>query len=234
MEHVNILTSFIAGVVMFLAPCTLPLVPGFISFISHGERQFVVKRAGMFCLGFLLTFMVFGLFAGILGTALLPYKLLVQRIGAIFVIILGLYMLGVFQLPFFNALSFGDSLRKVFSSKASPFFFGVSIALGWSPCVGPVLAGIFFYAAFSFSIFQALWLFLFFALGFIVPFMFVAYLVGRGKNPSLRSSKWLNIFAGLILIFIGGLLLSDDFNLLAAWAYKALQFIDYEKINNLL
>jgi cytochrome c-type biogenesis protein len=234
MQNVNILTSFIAGIVMFLAPCTLPLVPGFISFISHGERQFVVKRAGMFCLGFLLTFLVFGLFAGILGTALLPYKLLVQRIAAVFVIILGLYMLGFFRLSFFERQPFGDSLRRMFASKASPFFFGVSIALGWSPCVGPVLAGIFFYAAFSWSIFQALWLFLFFAIGFIVPFMLVAHLVKNGKSLNLRSSKWLNIFAGLILIFVGVLLLKDDFNLLASWAYKVFQFIDYEKINNLL
>lgn len=234
MEHVNIITSFLAGVVMFLAPCTLPLVPGFISFISHGDRKHVVKKAYMFCLGFLLTFMLFGLLAGVLGGLLLPYKLIVQKIGAIMVILLGLYMLGLFRLPFFNRPIFGDSLRKLFASKATPFFFGVSIALGWSPCVGPVLAGIFFYAAFSYSIIQALWLFLFFALGFIVPFMIVAHLVKRGKVPGMKSSKWFNVFAGLILIFIGVLLLQDNFNLLASWAYKTLQFIDYEKINNLL
>lgn len=234
MEHVNIITSFLAGLVMFLAPCTLPLVPGFISFLSHGDREHVVKKAYLFCLGFLLTFMVFGLFAGLLGTVLLPYKLFVQRIGAVCIIVLGLYILGLFRLPFFNTTSFGDSLRRIFSSKATPFFFGVSIALGWSPCVGPVLAGIFFFAAFSYSIFQALLLFLFFALGFVIPFMVVAQLVKSGKNPSLRSSRWFNIFAGLILIFIGILLLKDNFNLLASWAYKALHFVNYEAINNLL
>lgn len=234
MEHVNIVTSFLAGLVMFLAPCTLPLVPGFISFISHGEREHVVKKAYMFCLGFLLTFMVFGLLAGLLGHILFPYQAFIQKIGAIFVIILGLYMLGLFRLSFFERQPFGDSLCRMFASKASPFFFGIAIALGWSPCVGPVLAGIFFFAAFSYSIFQALWLFLFFSLGFIIPFIFVAYLVKKGKNPNLRSSKWFNILAGAILIFIGVLLFTDHFNLLASWVYKALEFINYDAINNLL
>lgn len=234
MENINIITSFIAGLVMFLAPCTLPLVPGFVSFIAQGHREEVVKKAFLFCLGFLLTFMVFGLFAGILGGVLLPYKLIVQKIGAIIIIVLGLYMLGLFKLRFFHGYLFGESLRRLFASKASPFLFGVSIALGWSPCVGPVLAGIFFYATFSYSVFQALWLFIFFALGFIAPFMLVAYLVKRGKNLELRSAKWLNILAGLILIFLGVLLLKDNFNLLASWAYDTFKFINYEKINNLL
>ena len=234
MQHVTIITSFIAGLVMFLAPCTLPLVPGFISFISHGEREKVFNKALLFCLGFLLTFMVFGLFAGILGQALLPYKLVIQKFGAVMVFILGLSMLGFFRLPFFKGQIFGESLRKIFHSHASPFFFGISIALGWSPCVGPVLAGIFFYATFSYSVFQALWLFLFFSLGFIVPFLVVAYFVKRGKSPALKSSKWLTIFSGLILIFISLLLYFDSFYLIISWAYKIFGFLNYEGINGLL
>lgn len=234
MEHVNIITSFLAGLFMFLAPCTLPLVPGFISYISHGERETVVRRAILFCLGFLLTFMVFGLLAGILGTFLLPYKLFIQKIGAVLIVILGLYMLGLFRLSFFKGQIFGESLRKIFHSRASPFLFGVSIALGWSPCVGPVLAGIFFYAAFSYSIFGALWLFLFFSLGFIVPFIIVAYLVKRGKNLSLRSSQWFTIFSGIILIFIGVILYFDSFYLIVRYMYEFFGFINYEGINNLL
>ncbi len=234
MEHVSILTSFLAGVVMFLAPCTLPLVPGFVSFISHGEKERVIKNAFLFCLGFILTFMLFGLFAGLLGGLLLPYKIIVQKIGAVFVIILGLYMLGLFNLSFFHGQIFGESLRKVFKSKTSPFFFGVSIALGWSPCVGPVLAGIFFYATFSFSLLKALWLFLFFSIGFVLPFMIVAYLVKRGKKLNLKSSKWFSILAGLILILIGILLFSDNFFLINRWMFQVFGFLNYEGINGLL
>lgn len=234
MEHLNIITSFLAGLVMFLAPCTLPLVPGFISYISHGERETVVRKALLFCLGFLLTFMIFGLLAGILGTFLLPYKLFIQKIGAILIVILGLNMIGLFRLPFFKGQIFGDSLRRIFHSRASPFLFGVSIALGWSPCVGPVLAGIFFYATFSYSVFSALWLFLFFSLGFILPFIFIAYLVKKGKNPILRSSKWFTVLSGLILIFIGALLYFDSFYLIVSYMYKFFGFINYEGINSLL
>lgn len=234
MEHVNILTSLIAGFFMFFAPCTLPLVPGFIAYISHGEKDRVIKNSFLFCLGFLVTFMIFGVLAGLFGYVLAPFKNIIQKVGAIFVIVLGFYMLGVFNLPFFQGQLFGEKLRKIFKGKSSPFIFGVSVACGWTPCVGPVLAGIFFYATFSYSVLAAIWLFFFFSLGFIVPFMIVAVLIKRGKKLKLKSSKWFSIFAGLILIFIGVLLLTDNFSLIIGWAYKAFQFINYEGINNLL
>lgn len=232
MDHVNIITSFVAGVLMFLAPCTLPLVPGFVAFISHGEKEKTVRSALMFCLGFLLTFMVFGLLAGILGHVLAPAKFILEKIGAVFVILLGLSMLGIFHLGFFQGQIAGENFRKFFKGKFSPLVFGISIALGWTPCVGPVLAGIFFYATFSYSVFQALWLFLFFSLGFIIPFMIVAALVKRGKRFSLKSSRVFSFLAGLLLIGIGILLLSDRFNLLAVYAYKLFNFFHYEGINN--
>lgn len=234
MESVNIITSFIAGFFLFLAPCTLPLVPGFIAFISHGEKERTMRSALMFCLGFLLTFMIFGLLAGLIGYALAPAKFILEKIGAVFVIILGLYMVGLFNLPFFQGQIFGERFRNIFKGKHSPFVFGVSIALGWSPCVGPVLAGIFFYATFAYSVFQSLWLFLFFSLGFILPFLFIAHLIKRGRKVTLRSSRWFNVMAGLILIFIGVLLFLGDFSHLSGWLYQFLNFINYEKLNNLL
>lgn len=234
MDHVNIITSFIAGLFMFLAPCTLPLVPGFIAFISHGEKDRTMRSALQFCLGFLLTFMIFGLLAGILGYALAPVKAVIEKVGAVFVIILGLYMIGLFNLPFFQGQIFGEKFRNIFKGKSSPFIFGVSIALGWSPCVGPVLAGIFFYAAFSYSVFQALWLFLFFSLGFIIPFLGIAYLVQRGKRVTLKSSRLFSVIAGLILVFIGVLLWRGIFGHLAGWLYQVLDFVNYDALNNVL
>ncbi len=234
MENVNLVTSFVAGIFMFLAPCTLPLVPGFIAFITHGEKERTMRSALMFCLGFLLTFMIFGLLAGLLSFALAPMKAVLEKIGAVFVILLGLYMLGIFNLSFFQGQIFGEKFRNIFKGKHSPFVFGMSIALGWSPCVGPVLAGIFFYAAFSYSVFQALWLFLFFSLGFIIPFLLIAYALKRGKKINLVSSRLFSVLAGILLIFIGLLLLTGDFGILASWAYKAFDFINYEKLNSLL
>jgi len=231
---VNILTSFLAGIVMFLAPCTLPLVPGFVAYLSHGERERVMKSALLFCLGFLVTFLIFGILAGLLGHVLAPAKYILEKIGGIFVVMLGISMLGIFHLPFFRGQLFGEKFRQLFKGNFSPFIFGVSIALGWSPCVGPILGAIFFYAAFSYSLLQALWLFLFFALGFIVPFLAIAWLMKRGKRVTLGSSKLFSIMAGLLLIFIGILLIAGNFNVLAAWFYKIFSFFNYEAINNLL
>lgn len=234
MDHVNIITSFIAGVVMFLAPCTLPLIPGFISYISRGEKKEVSKSAAFFCLGFLIVFLIFGLFAGLLGAALAPYKFILQKIGAIIVIIFGLHLLHVFNLPLFRGSKISERLKLLYKGRFGAFFFGVSFALGWSPCVGPVLAGIFFYAAFSWSVLQSLWLFLFFSLGFIIPFMIVALLVRSGKTTKLASSKWFDVLAGLILIFVGILLFTDDFGSIAGFFYRALDFINYENIEKAL
>jgi cytochrome c-type biogenesis protein len=234
MQHINILTSFLAGVFVFLAPCTLPLVPGFAAFISHGEKERTVKTSILFCIGFLATFLVFGVLAGLLGQFLSPIKPILQIVGGLFVVFLGFYMLGLLKLSIFHGQILGESFRAVFRGRFSPFLFGVSIALGWSPCVGPVLAGIFFYATFSYSVFQALWLFLFFSLGFILPFLFISYLVSKGKSAHLGSSKAFSVLAGILLVFVGILLLSDRFNLLAVWAYKILHFLNYETINKFL
>lgn len=231
---INILTAFIAGLVMFLAPCTLPLVPGFVAYLSHGERERMMKTALLFCAGFLVTFLIFGILAGLLGHVLAPAKQVLQTIGAIFVIVLGVSMLGVFHLPFFRGQLFGADFREIFRGRFSAFIFGVSIALGWSPCVGPILAGIFFYAAFATSVAKALYLFLFFALGFILPFLLIAYFMKKGKRVRFGSSKIFSIIAGLMLIFIGVLLLVDDFSRITTWAYELFGFLNYAGIEKSL
>lgn len=233
MDHINIITSFLAGVLMFLAPCTLPLVPGFIAFISQGERGKAMRRAFEFCLGFLLAFLVFGLLAGLFGAALAPYKYVLQKLGAVLVIVFGLYLLGVFRWNF-SGFSLSEKFRKFYQGKHGAFFFGLAFALGWTPCVGPVLAGIFFYATFSFSVLKALWLFVFFSLGFVLPFLFVAYLVQRGRNVRLRSARIFTILAGLLLIFLGILLFAGRFGIIIGWFYKVFSFFDYQNITNLL
>ena len=235
MHEVNIITAFLAGIVMFFAPCTLPIVPGFVVFISEGDKEKSIRNSLLFSLGFSLTFLLFGLLAGLLGKFLLPYKALIQKLGAIFIIIFGLYSLGLFKLSIFNNQPLQEFIKKFLKKKASPFIFGVSFACGWTPCVGPVLASLFLYAAFSFSLFQAIYLFLFFSLGFVIPFLFVAFFVKHSKGIlKLKSSKWFSILAGLILIFLGVLLLTDNFNLIGAWAYKVFNFINYQGINNFL
>jgi cytochrome c-type biogenesis protein len=230
--HINIVASFLAGFFMFLAPCTLPILPGFIVFIGSDKK--IVRNALFFCLGFLLTFLLFGLLAGLLGRFLLPYKILIQNVGAVFIIFFGLYTLQLFKLPIFEGQRVQDFFGRFLRKRFSPFIFGVSFACGWTPCVGPILASMFFYAAFYGTVFKAIVMFLIFSLGFVIPFLIIAFLVKRSKKAlNLKSFRWFNIFAGLVLIFIGILLLTDNFSLLSIWGFKLFQFLNYQGINNL-
>ncbi len=129
MENINIITSFVAGALMFLAPCTLPLVPGFIAYISSNEKEKAVRKSLLFCLGFLVTFLLFGILAGLLGHILLPYKIFLQRLGALFIIFFGLYILGVFHLSLFNGSRFFTAFQKTLKTKFSTFIFGVYFAI---------------------------------------------------------------------------------------------------------
>jgi cytochrome c-type biogenesis protein len=130
MHNVSIITAFLAGIVMFFAPCTLPIVPGFVVFISSGEKNKAIRNSLLFSLGFSLTFLLFGLLAGLLGQFLLPYKVFIQKIGAIFIIIFGFYSLGIFNLPLFKNQPVQEFFQKFLKKKISPFIFGVSFACG--------------------------------------------------------------------------------------------------------
>ncbi len=234
MEHINIVTSFLAGLFIFLAPCTLPLVPGFIAFISHGDRKRILKNAFLFCFGFLATFLLFGLLAGIIGRFIAPYKFILQKVGAVIIMFFGLYLLGFFKFSLFSGYQISERFRDFYKTRYGSFFFGASFALGWTPCVGPVLGGIFFYATFTYSILWSVILFFFFSLGFTLPFLIVALFVSRGKNLNLRSPKIFSILSGLLLIFIGFLLFSDNFGLIINPIFNFLDFINYESIQKFL
>lgn len=234
MESVNIISSFLAGLLIFLAPCTLPIVPGYISFISYGDKNKAVRNAVLFSAGFLVVFLLFGILASLFGYFLAPYKLLLQKIGGILVVVLGLHILGIFNISFFNSNNLSQKVTRFYKTKWGPFLFGSAFALGWSPCVGPVLAGIFFYASFSFSALKAVWLFLFFGLGFVLPFVFISFLVKRGKSVKLKSYKIFNTLSGLLLVFLGVLIFMDNFGSIISFFYKVLGFINYEAIENLL
>lgn len=230
-----IIPAFIAGILTFLAPCTLPLVPGYLAFISGGRRVFV--NGLLYVLGFSLVFVVLGSLLGFLGATLGPYRRYLAQIGGLFVIVFGLYLTGLLRLPF---LSFLDAERHVSwgrhlkpGSPVSSFLFGVVFALGWTPCVGPILGAVLTLAATTATVGQGAFLLGVFALGLAIPFLLVAAGVERATRLIAAWGKylrWMETVGGVFLIVIGGFLLTDSFGIWVAWFYRAFGFLNYERL----
>lgn len=222
-----IAASFVAGVFTFFAPCTLPLVPAFLGIISgvgqeelkdpeklRGLRGKVFTNALFYVLGFSLIFILFGIAFSFLGQ-ILTVRLWIQRIGGVLVILFGLVLLGILRLPFISR-DYQVRVPKLFKSsgKANSFGIGALFALGWSPCVGPLLGSILILAADSATVLQGGLLLVLFSLGLAIPFLLTALLLGRAFSAFGRLSRVLkvvNIIAGVFLIGLGGLLVSDQF-----------------------
>jgi cytochrome c-type biogenesis protein len=245
MEFSLILPAFVAGLLTFLAPCTLPLVPAYLGFISgvstddlkdptkdKGVRRKIILNGVFFILGFSIVFILFGTLAGLLGQGLVPYRIWSGRIGGALVILFGLFMLGVFRLPFLQAEHRikMPSFLKV-GKPSSSLAIGSAFAFGWTPCVGPILGSILLLASTSSTAFQGAFLLAVFSAGLAVPFLLIA--VGFSKalmyiDKLSKYLKWVSIIGGVFLIALGILLITDSFNLLIQYGYQIFDFINYE------
>ena len=241
-----ILAAFLAGVITFLAPCTLPLVPAYLSFISgikkeefesvesaKQARKQIVKNSIAFVIGFSVVFVLFGLLFGLLGMKLAPYQTWLTRIGGVFVMFFGLFLLGTFNLSFLQV----EKRMKIPSfltvgKPVSSFVIGASFAFGWTPCVGPVLGSILALATVSSTAWQGAFLLAVFSLGLAVPFILTALLYSKATKYIKGISKhlkWIQRVGGMILLFIGWLLLTDNFSFLIEVGFRLLEGFSYEE-----
>jgi len=251
MDFTLIISSFIAGLLTFLAPCTLPLVPGYLAFISGVSQDELnnpetAKRArtkiflnGVFyVIGFSVVFILLGTLFGLGGQALIQYRILLGRIGGIFVIIFGLFMMNIIKIPF---LSGEKGIRAPKALKpGNPFsstIFGATFAFGWTPCVGPVLGSILLLASTSATVGQGAFLLFIFSLGLAVPFLAIALGIGSATKLIGKITKYLKIISfigGIFLVFIGILLLTDKVGAWVSFFYRLFSFINYDSLLNLL
>lgn len=245
MNTVLILPAFFAGILTFLAPCTLPLVPGYLAFISGtslddpNARRKVFFNGLAFVVGFSLIFVILGTLVGILGQALTPYRIWLTRIAGVFVIIFGLFMLNVIKIPFL--LKETGSLKtpapfargKPLTSAA----LGAAFATGWTPCVGPILASILLLASTTTTALQGAFLLTIFSAGLAIPFLLVAIGIGRASTAIAKLSnvlRYLEAVGGVFLILLGILLFTNQWYWLVAKGYQLFRFINYDKIINFL
>lgn len=212
--------AFSAGLISFLSPCTLPLLPGYLSYISGigadeiqaGKRTgTLVTAATLFVLGFSLVFVALGATASYIGNYLLPYHVALTRVAGVFIILMALGMVGVYQLPLFYRERRFELSHELGLWGALPL--GMAFAFGWSPCIGPVLTSIFALATTESSAQRGALLLFVYALGLGAPFLLVALFAGR----VLSSLRWfkrhfvaINRLGGSVLLIMGVFLVLDQ------------------------
>lgn len=243
-----IIPAFIAGILTFLAPCTLPLVPAYLGFISGTSasdlkdpsrarqvRKKIFLNGLFFMLGVTIVFVLFGTLAGLLGQSLVPWRIWLMRIGGAFIIFFGLYMIGILKLPFLvSFLSSEHKIKLPFSIRpgnpASSVLLGSSFAFGWTPCVGPILGSILLLASTSTTAFQGGFLLFIFSMGLAVPFLLIASGFGVISDKLTKFSKYIELVGGVFLIILGTLLLTGNFGILISYGYQIFQFINYDAL----
>lgn len=220
--------AFAAGLVSFLSPCVLPLVPAYLAFLtglttaqlSENGRPTVqvIVPALLFVLGFSTVFVGLGASASLLGALLSQYRDVIERVAGLFVVAFGVLMLGVVKVPWLYGEARADMSKSRSFGNGAGFVMGVAFAAGWTPCVGPILASILAIAAASGGAAQGALLLLTYSAGLALPFLAVALLFGRVR-PLLawlnRHSLAVNRTAGVVLIAVGGLIFFGRFSVLA-------------------
>lgn len=238
--HITAGIAFLAGLVSFVSPCVLPLVPAYLSLLT-GEsvedlkteptaraRIQTLAHAVAFVIGFSVIFIALGLSASAIGGTLAANRVLIAQIGGTIVVVLGLHMMGMIRIPWLMM----DARLHLTHNRATFWtsgIVGMAFAAGWSPCIGPILAGILAIASQQHSA-QAALLLSFYCLGLAVPFLITAGAVGavlpllRRIRPSLRAIEF---GAGAFLIVVGLVLVNDAFLNVAGWFY---QFVPQPKL----
>ncbi len=206
--------AFLAGLISFLSPCVLPLVPSYLGVI--GGAQAPLWRALGFILGFGVVFIALGATASALGAVLAPHKILLGRIAGVLIVFFGLSMLGLFRLP----IMMRDTRGLAGADKYGPVALGAAFAFGWSPCLGPVLGSILGLAASSASLGSGVGLLAVYTLGLAVPFLLAALLWERlGLRRLNRFTPIFEKIGGGVLVIVGLLMASGEFTRLAGYAY---------------
>lgn len=242
-----IIPAFIAGVLTFLAPCTLPLVPGYLAFISgvslnelrDPEKARRVKRqiflnGVFFVLGFSVVFIILGSLAGMLGRTLGIFRIWLSRIGGIFVILFGLFLLDIFKIPFLaREIKWNPPAFLNRGNPLNAFILGSAFGLGWTPCIGPILGSILILAASTVTLAKGAFLLIIFSLGLALPFLLIAATIGGATTVLQKIShhlKIISVIGGIFLIGLGLVLLTNNMALLISYGYRALEFINYDRL----
>ncbi|MGN1148401.1 MAG: cytochrome c biogenesis CcdA family protein [Lachnospiraceae bacterium] len=212
--------TFLEGIITFVSPCLLPMLPVYISYFANGEndRKRTLANALAFVAGFTVVFLVLGAFAGTVGAALKKYETAVNLITGGIVVIFGLNFSGILQIGFLNRTKKPDIQVKT-ENVFSTFLFGMVFSIGWTPCVGAFLGSALMMASERGTMAEGMLMLLVYSMGLGIPFLISALLLDRLKGTFQFIKKnyvWINRIAGIFLIVVGISMMTGWFGRLLA------------------
>ena len=230
-----IFLSFFAGIISFLSPCVLPLIPGYLSFICGTDlenlkkksKYFIVKKSALFVIGFSIIFILLGASSTFFGTFLLKQSQIFSNIIAIIIIFFGLYLTEIINFKFLN-----NKFKFYISKYSNNFFFplivGMGFAFGWTPCIGPILGSILALASLKTTLLQGIFLLITYSIGLGIPFILAGYYLGNFLMFSQKAKKYIKKIqkgAGIILIITGILILSSKLQSIGFYLLELFPFL---------
>jgi cytochrome c-type biogenesis protein len=212
--------ALLAGVLSFSSPCTLPLVPGYLGYMSgvSASRGRTVGSAALFVAGFAIVFTLLGAAATSLASLLQAHRVLLDRLAGVVIVVLGLFLLGLVRVPLLMREG-RPLLERVRPGPSGALFLGIAFAVGWTPCVGPILGGILLLASSQRTANQGALLLLVYALGLGLPFLGAALFLDRFRAVAAWLRRWtspINAAGGALLIAMGVLVFTERLQALLA------------------
>ena len=229
----ELLIAFGAGLISFLSPCVLPLIPGYISFISGQSLHEILEKKNvkifplvLFCFGFSTVFVLLGASASFLSQALLKNSETLRILAGVIIIIFSLQLLGLINIPMLNSDKRFDTKKS--SNVLFPYIIGLAFGFGWTPCIGPILGSILAIASIEETLSKALVLLSLYSLGLAIPFIFSGYLIQNFLIFSKNFKKNINIFSkigGIILLLTGILILTNQLQAIGFYLFNIFPFL---------
>ena len=229
----EIIIAFGAGLISFLSPCVLPLIPGYISYISGSSLSELINKKNinlfpiiLFTVGFSIVFIIFGAASTFLGQVLLKNSYELRIVAGLVIIILSLQIIGLINIKFLN---FEKRIQTNISAGIlSPILIGMAFAFGWTPCIGPILGSILVLASTEESLSKGVLLLFFYSIGLAIPFILSGYLIQRflifSKNFKKNINKVSKI-GGIILLITGILIITNQLQALGYYLLNIFPFL---------
>ncbi|RPH00743.1 MAG: cytochrome c biogenesis protein CcdA [Candidatus Pelagibacter sp. TMED153] len=230
---IELIIAFGAGLISFLSPCVLPLIPGYISYISGSSLNELIEKKNinllpiiLFTFGFSIVFIIFGAASTYLGQVLLQNSNELRIAAGLIIILFSLHIIGVFNLKFLNYEKRIET--KTNNNFYSPILIGMAFAFGWTPCIGPILGSILVLATTEESVNKGIYLLTFYSLGLAIPFILSGYLIQKFLIFSKNFKKNINLVSkvgGIILLITGILILTNQLQALGYYLLNILPFL---------